>query len=1486
MSRKLSRLLSALIAAVLVVSFLPFKSLVKADTGNVYYFYKYMQGYDDDYLDKTLIYDVNVDGLSTSIPQGATRLGVYVDGGSYTASADDRFIYLNNATVNVSNNPLFNSFKEDRIEYGLAGKSKLITDNAIVTSDTDAFEGNADLEELYDHFGYTERIYDYEFTSDFVLNGDLNANSVIIDQGTTFSIERFKDTTDWGYEHKSSSELFVNDNIIIKGNLKFGEMGDVISGENTLWVEEGTITIANGGEIIPANGACIISSSHPGIDFYKKTENGNELTDAHIAYYCADEGKWFNGFKSGYCTVAYDEFSYEWGCVPEATVKMNGKAILPYSNIPFVANEKLSFTLSPSNVTADQIPVVSIVRDDEETIVLDLTKTSSGYSFSYTPNDNISFDIFVSWSEYDRIKVDDDHFMIGIDTRGSVSCSITPSGEVFTNPANSKEKKYLFEKSVLANSDLVVTITLEDGHYLTGVSLVDDYFDSVEEAMANDPAFVKVNNNVYKYTIAKDKIWPWNYVSFYADDLEDYINDCHFKTRADISAYSDGSLNGTVAVNNVVQTNEEKVYPFAVNSPVRFEITLPEYDQYGGVTPVVEVKQGNKIYSTEASGTSKINISPVSGRDYTFSCIFTPTSSVGFTANIYWSDYERIRWTEGNTLINIDSDEYNAYSFMTQPDMSASAPGNATSKRYLYYGSNIPQNGILIRLENDGHTIKSVLDYASDIYYVCDDENIEGIDNKRHFSDSDLFTVIDGKLYLKIPAESASYDFHFYYKDYENPFGVDDGKYQVIYDQKYDGDTLVAYVEANGSIVETDEIKDFEVGKEITFKLHAPANRQGLTRIVRIFDDGTFNYSNESHIGPEYRIEVINDEFKFTPTSANGFKVNIAWCEYDEFWPFADGSNFWVQTNAYDRGSIRVDNAYRSVEDPTNDHEHKYLFYRSILDNGGYAKFSFVPYANNDVACVTIDGVQYVESYNDCYPDALLMSSNPNFVKEDGIWTYRISEFDDDQVHYFIECAFTCEELPSQVVATSIALNDRIGINYYLDLPDEVANDENAYAQVNNVRYEIGAKNSDGLYPVRASVAVAEMNDELHLWICNGEGGVYTLCDKDGNDVTATGYTYSVAAYIAEAKASGNDQKLKLLLDRTNDFGKSAQDHFGYNTALGTFSYSASDISDVTSSDLNRYKSSVVVMNSDAGISSAGSSLSLDTATVIRHYFKLAPGKTINDFKFTVNADSVKTTSTGKYTLKYNSSTSEVVLSINNIAAAELQNSYRVSVSDLDHMMVLEITNFSALSYAYTVLSKAEANVSYNSRYSKLVTLMKAMYLYNRAAMQYFHVTEQDPEDDGPHDVNVGGVGDVPPEGAGDSVPGDVPPEEGTAAVTDSASAVTVPTSGTPGSGVAGVRTGEEEDASDAEQTPGQDAAPAVAGNENQEDSNDPAGTEPTSPCMDDELADSEADPGSSSSAGEQPKEEATGAGSSGEGTTAEGISSVGTSASVEKAGN
>ena len=55
---------------------------------------------------------------------------------------------------------------------------------------------------------------------------------------------------------------------------------------------------------------------------------------------------------------------------------------------------------------------------------------------------------------------------------------------------------------------------------------------------------------------------------------------------------------------------------------------------------------------------------------------------------------------------------------------------------------------------------------------------------------------------------------------------------------------------------------------------------------------------------------------------------------------------------------------------------------------------------------------------------------------------------------------------------------------------------------------------------------------------------------------------------------------------------------------------------------------------------------------------------------------------------------------------------------------------------------------------------------------------------------------------------------------------------------------------------------------------------------MDDELADSEADPGSSSSAGEQPKEESTGAVTSGEGTTSEGTSSVGTSASVEKVGN
>ena len=100
---------------------------------------------------------------------------------------------------------------------------------------------------------------------------------------------------------------------------------------------------------------------------------------------------------------------------------------------------------------------------------------------------------------------------------------------------------------------------------------------------------------------------------------------------------------------------------------------------------------------------------------------------------------------------------------------------------------------------------------------------------------------------------------------------------------------------------------------------------------------------------------------------------------------------------------------------------------------------------------------------------------------------------------------------------------------------------------------------------------------------------------------------------------------------------------------------------------------STVTLNG-AGITRKGSSLALEAATEINHKFKLDAGKTVSDYRFYVDGKEITTSTTGTVTLWYNASENIYVISIKKIA--------------------------------------------------KLVSLVKAMYLDNRAAIVRFGVNE------------------------------------------------------------------------------------------------------------------------------------------------------------------
>ena len=309
---------------------------------------------------------------------------------------------------------------------------------------------------------------------------------------------------------------------------------------------------------------------------------------------------------------------------------------------------------------------------------------------------------------------------------------------------------------------------------------------------------------------------------------------------------------------------------------------------------------------------------------------------------------------------------------------------------------------------------------------------------------------------------------------------------------------------------------------------------------------------------------------------------------------------------------------------------------------------------------------------------------------------------------------------PAQVLKSSIALNDMIGINYFLSLPDEFLADSGAYVTVNGNRCELMGKDSQGRYPLTYSVAAAEMRMNLVLRLCRGDGTLYPLLDKQGVDVTSTGFIYSVATYINEANASGRAaEDLLLLLNRMGDYGKVAQIYFNNDAGLGSYSTLAGDIGNVSLDNLSRYYP-VITKKDNMGIRRTGSTLELRTATVLNHRFVLDSGKSISDYKFYVDGKLITTASTGDVKLWYESSSGKYVLSITNIAAAQLQEKHDVTVTNQDGEVVISITNYSALSYAYTVISQKESDPGF----ATLVKLLKAMYLYNRAAMAYFKVDE------------------------------------------------------------------------------------------------------------------------------------------------------------------
>ena len=235
--------------------------------------------------------------------------------------------------------------------------------------------------------------------------------------------------------------------------------------------------------------------------------------------------------------------------------------------------------------------------------------------------------------------------------------------------------------------------------------------------------------------------------------------------------------------------------------------------------------------------------------------------------------------------------------------------------------------------------------------------------------------------------------------------------------------------------------------------------------------------------------------------------------------------------------------------------------------------------ANGDIARVFIDGyITTAEDVKDltvgCQISATGLSSYDDTWKD-------TEHFPRIRVRNRADIICTAPVLTDAAVVygKNISLKGKIALNFYLELPETLLEDEGAYVTINDEQFPISkAKTSDlngkTYYSFTIYVKLSQLTEERVLRVYNGEDELTTLLDPRGQPIyTETGYIYKCQDYIEHVRKT-SDEKLRNLVNALSDVGSLAQLQFNYNVdkraeVLG-------DLSAVTADMVSEYAAMVL----------------------------------------------------------------------------------------------------------------------------------------------------------------------------------------------------------------------------------------------------------------------------------------------------------------------
>ena len=338
------------------------------------------------------------------------------------------------------------------------------------------------------------------------------------------------------------------------------------------------------------------------------------------------------------------------------------------------------------------------------------------------------------------------------------------------------------------------------------------------------------------------------------------------------------------------------------------------------------------------------------------------------------------------------------------------------------------------------------------------------------------------------------------------------------------------------------------------------------------------------------------------------------------------------------------------------------------------------------------------------------------------------------------DCGAIIDGIGAKLAGYSLSLTGNIGVNFYMELSDDIVNDASAYMNFTlpngttskvyvSGTHEDGStattdttvKNGVTYYVFTCEVAAKEMTSDIKAQMIGNNG-----------EKTGTVYTYTVKEYAdyilshMSAEESDISKATIQLVKGMLNYGGAAQKYFGYKTdklASDGLTLTEPVFDDTSIVNFIKYetnKASIINYSDSDKVTFKSAYLSLNSTTDLCVNVKFAEDVTVQEDMFAIWLDS-KEISKDQYEItKVNESERNCYkITLHGIKASQLQKQYEfeVNLSDLETVTL----RYGATSYAYTVMSSACDNIN---NIESLREVVKALYAYGSCAQGYEYYTK------------------------------------------------------------------------------------------------------------------------------------------------------------------